>query len=61
MGITPTNIWLDDEMVPKLGACGLSKFFAKDQTQIYNKEIQHVRLLVLDRPYQPANSVFLSQ
>jgi len=43
MGITPTNIWLDDEMVPKLGACGLSRVFAKDQTQIYNKEIVESR------------------
>jgi len=43
MGITLTNIWLDDKMVPKLGACGLSRFFAKDQTQIDNKEIVESR------------------
>ena len=39
MALTPSNIWLDDKMVPKLGACGLSKLFTSGETQLYNAGI----------------------
>lgn len=39
MDLMPDNIWLDDNMVPKIAEFGLSRLFGEEQTRMFTVNV----------------------